>query len=263
MLKKYLMRCLLEVILVNKTEVIELTYSFCINDFEGPLDLLLHLVKESKMDIYEVNIVEIINQYVDFIHHLEQKNIDIASEYLVMSAELIHLKSRMLINQKEEVNDKDEFNITSEEDLRNKLLEYEKYKNITEDFKKLEEKRSEVFTKLPDSLKEYIDIAPLKNNGVTLNDLINALLLFQERQKLVKPLNTKVTKKELSVEQRTKDIRAILKKHKKVNFLELFEIVTKEYIIVTFLSILEMSKNNEVEITQENNFSPIMIESVK
>lgn len=244
-------------------EVIKLTYNFCINDFEGPLDLLLHLVKESKMDIYEVNIKDIIDQYVDFIHHLEEKNIDVASEYLVMSAELIHLKSRMLINKKEEVDENNEFSIASEEDLRNKLLEYEKYKIITKEFKDLEEKRSEVFTKLPDSLKEYMDISPLKKGSVTITDLMNAILLFQERQKLIKPLNTKVTRKELSVEERTRDIREILKKRKKVNFLELFETTTKEYIIVTFLSILEMSKSNEIEITQETNFSPIMIESVK
>lgn len=244
-------------------EVIKLTYNFFINDFEGPLDLLLHLVKESKMDIYEVNIKDIIDQYVDFIHHLEEKNIDVASEYLVMSAELIHLKSRMLINKKEEVDENNKFSIASEEDLRNKLLEYEKYKIITKEFKDLEEKRSEVFTKLPDSLKEYMDISPLKKGSVTITDLMNAILLFQERQKLIKPLNTKVTRKELSVEERTRDIREILKKRKKVNFLELFETTTKEYIIVTFLSILEMSKSNEIEITQETNFSPIMIESVK
>ena len=71
-----------------------MTYNFCTTDFEGPLDLLLHLVKESKMDIYEINISEIINQYLDFIHSLEENNIDIASEYLVMASELIHLKSK-------------------------------------------------------------------------------------------------------------------------------------------------------------------------
>ena len=73
-------------------------YNFCINDFEGPLDVLLHLVKESKMDIYEINISSIIDQYLDFIHNLEDNNIDIASEYLVMASELIHLKSKLLLN---------------------------------------------------------------------------------------------------------------------------------------------------------------------
>ena len=88
-------------------------YNFRVDDFEGPLDLLLHLIKESKMDIYEVNISEIIEEYITFIHSLEEKNINIASEYLVMSAELIHLKSRKLINKEEEQPEEDEFGITS------------------------------------------------------------------------------------------------------------------------------------------------------
>ena len=102
-----------------------MNYNFCINDFEGPLDLLLHLVKESKMDIYEINIHDIINQYLEFIHNLEEENIDIASEYLVMAAELIHLKSKLLVNRKDDEED-EEFTINSEEDLRNKIVEYEK-----------------------------------------------------------------------------------------------------------------------------------------
>lgn len=235
-------------------------YNFTINDFEGPLDLLLHLIKEKKMDIYEVNISEIIEEYITYIHSLEEKNINVASEYLVMSAELIHLKSRKLINKDDEVNEEDEFAIVSEEDLRNKILEYEKYKKITKDFKELEEKRSEVFTKLPDSLKEYVEDTALLPGQVTIEDLMNAILLFQERQKLEKPLNTKVTKREITIEERTSDIRNILAKKSKVNFLELFECATKEYIIVTFLSILEMSKNNEIVLTQDNNFSPIIVE---
>ena len=212
------------------------------------------------MDIYEVNISEIIEEYITFIHSLEEKNINVASEYLVMSAELIHLKSRKLINKEEEQNEEDEFGITSEEDLRKKMLEYEKDKKVTKDFKELEEKRSEVFTKLPESLKEYVEDTSLAPGQVTIEDLMNAILLFQERQKLEKPLNTKVTKRELTVEERTKDIRNILVKKKKVNFLDLFEIATKEYIIVTFLSVLEMSKNNEIVLTQDNNFSPIIVE---
>ncbi|MBQ4032288.1 MAG: segregation/condensation protein A [Bacilli bacterium] len=236
-----------------------MNYNFCINDFEGPLDLLLHLVKESKMDIYEINIHDIINQYLEFIHNLEEENIDIASEYLVMAAELIHLKSKLLVNRKDEEEEDEDFTINSEEDLRNKLVEYEKYKKITEDFKELEEKRSEVFTKLPESLKEYVDQNIIKGE-FDINDLFNAYNLFLDRQKLAKPLNTKITKREINIEDKIKDIRTILKKRKRVNFLELFTEVTKESVIVTFLSILEMTKNEEITLTQEDNFSPIMIE---
>lgn len=238
-----------------------MTYNFCVSDFEGPLDLLLHLVKESKVDIYEINIRTIIDQYLDFIHSLEEKNIDIASEYLVMASELIHLKSKLLINrQDEEVSSEDEFTITSEEDLRNKLLEYEKYKQITKSFQDLEEKRAEVYTKLPESLKEFVDTSNLKKGEFDIEDLFNVYQLFIDRQKLAKPLNTKITKKELSIDDKIKDIRNILSLKKKVNFLELFNEVTKENVVVTFLSILEMSKNKEVILTQNDTFSPIMIE---
>lgn len=238
-----------------------MTYNFYVKDFEGPLDVLLHLVKESKMDIYEINIHTIINQYLEFIHNLEEKNIDIASEYLVMSSELIHLKSKLLINRQDEDQENDEdFQITSEEDLRNKLLEYEKYKQITKEFHELEEKRLEVYTKLPESLKQYMQETSLKKGEFDTKDLFNAYKLFIERQKLAKPLNTKITKKELSVEDKIKDIRNILITRKKVNFIELFTEVSKEYIVITFLSILEMSKNNEIVLTQTDNFSPIMIE---
>ena len=97
-----------------------------INDFSGPLDLLLHLVKESKMDIYEVPIEEITNQYIEYINNMEKMNIDIASEYLVMASELICLKSKRLLNIKDEDDEANqlEFKIGSEEELRNRLIEY-------------------------------------------------------------------------------------------------------------------------------------------
>lgn len=237
-----------------------MTYNFTTNDFEGPLDLLLHLVKESKMDIYEINITDIINQYLDFIKNLEEKNINVASEYLVMSAELIHLKSRLLVNRKdEEPNENDEFSFNSEEDLKNKLIEYEKYKTISEDLEKLEEKRKEVYTKLPESLKDYLGDSKVIKGEFDITDLFKAYQEFIEKQKLEKPLKTKITKKELSVEEKMSNIRDILKRRERVNFIELFDELTKENIVVTFLSILEMCKLNEIILTQENNFSPIMI----
>ena len=151
-----------------------MTYNFFTSDFEGPLDLLLHLVKESKLDIYEINIHDIINQYIDFIHSMQEKNIDVASEYLVMSAELIHLKSKLLINRhdEEEQDNSDDFSFNSEEDLRNKLLEYEKYKEITKSFQELEEKRNEVYTKLPESLKEFYPEQHLEKGLFGIEDYI-------------------------------------------------------------------------------------------
>lgn len=233
--------------------------NFSINDFNGPLDLLLHLVKESKMDIYEVSIGMIVEQYIEFIHNMETMNIDIASEYLVMNAELIHLKSRMLLNLDEKEESASEDEITNEEELRQRLIEYQKYKQLTEDFKILEEKRGEVLTKLPESLNEYREDVKL-NTDTTLEDLLDAFDAFMERKKFTKPLSTKITHKELSVDKRTKEIRSLLSKRKSVDFFELFDIVSKPYIIVTFLSVLEMTKNNEVNIKQDKNFSNIIIE---
>ena len=233
-----------------------MTYNFHINDFEGPLDLLLHMVKAS-----EINIRNIIDEYLEFIHSLEEKNIDVASEYLVMASELIHLKSKLLINRKEEVEEESEFSFASEEDLKNKLIEYERYKEITKNFQELEEKRSEVYTKLPENIKDYLPEAKLTKGEFDVDDLLNAYMQYLNRLKLSKPLNTRITKKELSVDDKIKEIRTILNTRKRVNFIELFtEHPTKEYIVVTFLSILEMCKTNEITLTQEDNYSPIMIE---
>ncbi len=238
-----------------------MTYNFCTSDFEGPLDLLLHLVKESKMDIYEINIRSIIDQYLEFIHSLTEKNIDVASEYLVMSSELIHLKSKLLINRQEEPTDsEDEYSFSSEEDLRNKLLEYEKYKQITKSFHELEEKRNEVYTKLPENLKEFMPETKLAQGEFCVDDLFNAYLSFIKKQKLAKPLNTKIAKKELSVEDKINYIREILNNRKRINFIELFTESTKESIVVTFLSVLEMCRKSEIILSQEDNFAPIMIE---
>lgn len=238
-----------------------MTYNFCINDFEGPLDLLLHLIRSSKMDIYDINIESITKQYLSFIEDAKDLSVDDASEYLVMAAELIHLKSKILLNKKSDVEEDDEgYELNSEEDLRNKLLEYEKVKELTSTFHELEDKRSNFFTKLPSDLKEYKTEDTSLDPEIDLDDLINAFELFLERQKLNKPLNTKITKKELSVTDRTKQIRHILKEKGRVVFTSLFEELTKPYVIVTFLSVLEMSKNNELMITQDKTFGSITLE---
>ena len=236
-------------------------YQFSINDFEGPLGLLLHLVKTSKMNIYDIDIKEIIDEYLKFIEEEKEKNIDIASSYLVMASELIHLKSKMLVNENEaEEASKDEFSIESEEDLRRKIIEYEKYKKLSENLVELENKRNNFYTKSPMNLDEFTTKGNVSFGEVTLEDLVDALKKFKEREKYSKPLNTKITKKEYSIEKRIEDIRKILKVREKIEFLELFNEYNKDFIIVTFLSVLTMSKNREITLTQEDNFKPILIE---
>ena len=236
-------------------------YKFSINDFEGPLDLLLHLVKTSKMNIYEIDIKIIIEEYLKFIEEEKHRNIDIASSYLVMASELIHLKSKMLVHdeEKEEISD-DEFSIESEEDLKRKIIEYEKYKKLSESLVELENKRNNFYTKSPMNLNAFLEKGNINFGDVHLEDLVDALKKLKEREKYNKPLNTKVTKKEYSIERRIEDIRKILQVRDKVEFLELFSEPNRDFLIVTFLSILTMSKNDEITVTQEDNFKPILIE---
>ena len=237
-----------------------MTYNFIIDDFEGPLDLLLHLVKEHKMDLMNIKMEVIINEYLDFIHKMEEMNLNIASSYLVMASELLELKSKMLLPQNEDESISEEDEVT-EEKLIQRLIEYQKYKDITEDFKKLEEERRDIHTGLPMSLKEYTnEYGILPNSDVSLDDLVNAFKKFLERKEEEKPLHTKVTSKEISVEERSKEVRSILRTKKKVRFVELFEVATREYIVVTFLTILEMCRKNELRITQDDMFGDIMCE---
>ena len=235
----------------------------CINDFEGPLDLLLHLVKTAKMDIYEIDTKYIIDKYLEFIKIIPNDDLDNASEYLVMASELIHLKSRLLLNLKDEsTTDEDEYSINSEEDLKNKLIEYEKYQNITSVFKELEEKRNEFFTKLPENLSEFADKKEVLEGNMDAELLKQALIELQKRMNYQKPINTKITRKEISVEERKEYIRNYLAKRKNVKFTDLFEEYTKDLVVATFLSILDMCKQKEITLKQDSNFGEIYIERV-
>ena len=229
-----------------------------VNDFNGPLDLLLHLIKTSKMDIYDIDIKVITKEYIDYINNNKELTIDACSEYLVMASELIHLKSKQLLNKNNE-EEENEYEINNEEELRNRLLEYQKIKEIASDFRELETKRGNVYTKLPENLNEFRKNKEL-NSDITLDDLLSAFQEFLKRKRLEEPLNTKVTKRELSVEERIKSIRQIIKVKGKVNFLDLFDDISKPYVIITFLSILNMTKNKEIKLSQTNNFGEIYIE---
>lgn len=229
-----------------------------VNDFNGPLDLLLHLIKTSKMDIYDIDIKVITKEYIDYINNNKELTIDACSEYLVMASELIHLKSKQLLNKNNE-EEETEYEINNEEELRNRLLEYQKIKEMASDFRELETKRGNVYTKLPENLNEFRKNKEL-NSDITLDDLLSAFEEFLKRKRLEEPLNTKVTKRELSVEERIKSIRQIIKVKGKVNFLDLFDAISKPYVIITFLSILNMTKNKEIKLSQTNNFGEIYIE---
>lgn len=233
-----------------------------IKDFEGPLDLLLHLVKTAKMDIYDIDTTYIIDTYLDFINSIDKNDLDNASEYLVMASELIHLKSRVLLNLDTD-DDKEEYEINSEEDLKNKLIEYERYKNVTESFKELEENRSEYYTKIPEAVTDFLGEENISFERQDPSILTSILQELQKRMNYQKPINTKITRKEISIVERTNYIRDYLKTRKRVKFFDLFEDYSKEVVVATFLSILNMCKNGEILLTQNNNFDDILIKRVE
>lgn len=235
-------------------------YKITCPEFEGPLDLLLHLIKESNLDICDIKIEVVTKQYLDYINKMEELNLNIASEYLVMAAELLEIKSLTLLPKKEMPLD-DEYQEDPKDELIRRLLEYEKYKNITTALKEFEIKRSEIYTKDPSNLEEFIVKKDEIAETFKIDDLLSAFAKVLERKELNKPLNTRITNKEYSVNERSNEIRNILKSKRKLEFLELFETYTKEYLIVTFLSILDLAKKNELLIKQDTNFNKIFIEA--
>ena len=236
-------------------------YEIKLPEFAGPLDLLLHLIKKDDVDIFNIDIDKITKQYLDYIQIMENLNLDIASEYLVLAAELMEIKASSLLPKKEET--KDEYEEDPKERLINRLIEYEQYKEVNNTFKELENYRHEVYTRKTDELIKYKDTNQNNDYDISMNDLVNAFKNFLKRKELDKPLNTKIAKKDYSVSIRCKEIKNIIKTKKKVSFFELFDTLNKDYIVVTFLSILSLTKNGEIIIKQEHNFNNIIMEEVK
>ena len=151
--------------------------------FEGPLDLLLQLIDKNKIDIYDIPIVEITKQYMDYIDAMEELNLNIASEYLVMAAELLEMKSRELLPRK-----KQELEDDYEEDpkarLIERLLEYKRYKEVTPELKELEENRKQVYTTEPLDLKQFQQSDDVMIDDVSLDDLLVAFQKFLARKEL-------------------------------------------------------------------------------
>ncbi|MBQ2639523.1 MAG: segregation/condensation protein A [Bacilli bacterium] len=232
--------------------------SFKINEFEGPLDLLLHLIKESKMDIMNIEIEEITKQYIDYLNEQEKMNLEIASEYLVLASELLEIKSKLLLPN--EKLDEDEEEIDPREELVNRLLEYQAYKEITKVLQEKEYLRKDIYTKTPENINKYASDDTKIISDVSLDDLVEAFKKYLERKEASKPLKTKVTNKEISVSSRRKEIKKILKEKKKISFFKLFPVVSKDYIVATFLAILEMAKNKELVISQDKEFDDIICE---
>ena len=226
-----------------------MNYSIKINEFEGPLDLLLHLIKESSIDIYDISIEDITKDYLDYINSMEKLDIEVESSYLVMASELLLIKSNSLLpKEKSELDNEEEDEEITRENLINRLIEYQKYKELTKKFKKLESKRRDIYTKSPSNMTNITDTKLKNDTDISIDDLVEAFQKFN---------------KEYSVKLRKKDIKTYLLNNKRAEFTELFDNYSKDYIIVTFLSILELVKEQEIDLEQEHNFAPIYIELIE
>lgn len=219
-----------------------------------------------EIDIYDIPMADITDQYLSYIHTMQHLELDVASEYLVMAATLLAIKSKTLLPKHEDELMIDEDGEIFEEDPRDelveKLLEYKKYKNAAEEFKGMEEERSLIFTKPPSDLSVYVKEAESDKQelNISLYDMLGALQKLLRRQKIQKPLYTKVTKQEISIEKRMDEIMIELQSIKgKKSFFELFSLPVKEHIVITFMAVLELMKLNEIIVEQEDNFSDIMI----
>lgn len=240
-------------------------YQFKINDFEGPLDLLLHLIKEQKVDIFDVSIYELCQQYLLFIEESKLINLEVASEYLVMAATLLEIKSKMLL-PKPEVEIDDEYEENTREQLIKRLIEYKKYKEVTQTLKELNDDRSMVYTKPLEDLSQYknetdsIDLP----SGVEVYDLMKSLEKMYQRLKIQKPLNTTLERREISIEQRAASLLdQIRRSHStKQSLLDFVDVPEKGYLVLTFLAALDLAKNQKIRIVQDNNFEDIYVSEV-
>jgi segregation and condensation protein A len=245
-------------------------YNVKIDAFEGPLDLLLHLINHLEIDIYDIPVATVTEQYLIYIHTMKSLELDVASEFLVMAATLLAIKSKMLLPNHREVDFEEEITIEMDEDPREelveRLIEYKKYKEVASDLKSLEEERSLLYTKPPSDLSQYvqdIEVERKPAKDVSLYDMLSALQKLLRRKKLQKPLLTKITRQEIPIEQRMKEIIFDLKKTKsRTNFFDLFPVPVKEHIVVTFLAVLELMKQNEILVEQDTNFAEIFVSAV-
>ncbi len=241
-------------------------YTVKVDAFEGPLDLLLHLIQGLEIDIYDIPMAEISEQYTLYIKAMSVLELNTASEYLVMAATLMSIKSRMLLPKQEEQWEEDQqFEEDPREELVEKLIEYRKYKQAATELKDKEQERSMHFTKPPEDLSGYLqpDVSDEKTQ-IELADLIGAFNKLMRRKKIKKPMSTRITRQEISIETRMTEILETIRADARPKpFSALFPVAEKPHMVVSFLAVLELVKRQEIHINQDHNFSEIMVRSTE
>lgn len=242
-----------------------MTYSIKLDSFEGPLDLLLHLIDKAEVDIYDIPIAEITEQYLSTIDTMHALQLDVASEFVVMAATLLSIKSKMLLPKKEEhvfqpLFDMDIEEVDPREELVQRLLEYKRYKLLAESLRDMEIGRSHVYTRPAEDLTPYIREEENTVKDVSLYDLLQALEKMVNRIRTKEPI-TKVSRDEVSIKDRMQEIRQLLKVGGgMVRFFQLFSnSATRTEVVTTFLALLELMKAKQVTCIQNQLFQDILI----
>jgi len=227
-------------------------YKIKIPVFEGPLDLLLHLIRENKIDIYDIPIALITRQYLKYLEIMKELSLDIAGDFLVMAATLIHIKSRMLLPPDEEAPLEEQEDPRKE--LVQKLLEYQAFKEAAFSLKEKEEERTKVFRREPLSA----DDEPLPYlSDVSLFDLLSA---FKKILDKAPPGVVSITKETLTVKDKMFFIMEMLEGKEAVRFEKLFkESITRIHLVITFVALLELIRLGLVKAYQERDFSNIWV----
>ena len=236
--------------------------------FEGPLDLLLHLIDKNKIDIYDIPIVEITSQYMDYIKAMDKEDLNIMSEFLVMAATLLDIKCRMLLPK--EVNEEGEEEDPRQE-LVEQLLEYKMYKYMSYELRDRQVEGEQVMYKAPTIPQEVLGYVEPVDLDALLGDLTLSKLnrIFKDVMKKqvdkIDPVRSQygnIEKDEVDMDIKMLYVEAYAREHKTFSFRKLLEKQnSKMEVIVTFLIILELMKTGKINISQENIFDDIMITS--
>lgn len=235
-------------------------YQVTVDQFTGPLDLLLHLIKEHDMDLLDLDVAAVCDQYLAYIQTMDPSLLEAVSEYLVMAAWLIEMKSKLLL-PKPEIDEEDDYEAERKRMIE-RLIEKNRINGILEAFEASYDKRQTMHSKIPSALEEYLpsgeETIP---EGMEVYDLIKAMQRVMQRRALLQPLESKIARVEISIDERTEQIRSYFLRHKDktVDFEDLFDEGDRYFAIVTFLSILVLVKNSELLIAQSGNFEKIYL----
>jgi len=242
------------------------SYQIKLDTFEGPLDLLLHLIEKEEMDIYDIEISKITDQYLQYLHAMQEVNMDITSEFLVMASTLLSIKSKMLLPvSKEDVEDTyvdpEEEEMDPREELIQKLVEYKKYKHLSSILKDKELARHQLFSRAPSDLTSFVveqEFNPLE--GMSIYQLLDAFQKALIKISYRDPL-TKVEREEISVQEKMDQVLDLLERHQGIiYFSDLLSYKSyKADIVVSFLSILELMKQKRIICIQSRTFDDIVI----